>query len=168
MAIVAPSGDYIRMANMTASAQVCLLGQPAWSAQPGLSGLLSLCLVCLGQQSSQVSFLWYSEHFVTQEFLLLVLLSLAGTFKVLLKMLLYRVYHQVLTQSKDLAWPDVLTNLPKTDAQGLPKQWKFMLDPSFETFLSSHILNSLQQKKVLKFNMRFDDSVKRFFFKTTK
>ena len=38
-----------------------------------------------------------------------------------------------------LAWPDVLTNLPKTDAQ-----WK-MPDPSIETFLTSCGLNSLCQ-----------------------
>ena len=29
----------------------------------------------------------------------------------------YRIPHLDLIQSKDLAWPDVLTNLPKTDAQ---------------------------------------------------
>jgi hypothetical protein len=33
--------------------------------------------------------------------------------------LLYRVIYKELIQSKDLAWQDVLTNLPKTDAQWL-------------------------------------------------
>ena len=47
---------------------------------------------------------------------------------------MYRVNYQELTQSKELSRPNVLTNLPKTDAQWLPEMWKFMLDPIFETF----------------------------------
>ena len=59
----------------------------------------------------------------------------------------YRVPHLDLIQSEDLAWPDVLTNLSKTDAQWLPELWKFMPDPSFETFLTSHNLNGLRQER---------------------
>ena len=53
-----------------------------------------------------------------------------------------------------LAWPDVLTNLPKTDAQ-----WK-MPDPSIETFLTSCGLNGLRQKgcHILVKNRIFDDT----------
>ena len=30
-------------------------------------------------------------------------------------------FYKELTKSKDLAWPDVLKNLPKTDAQWIPE-----------------------------------------------
>ena len=39
-----------------------------------------------------------------------------------------------------------MINLPKTDAQWLPEMWNFMLDPLFETFLTSNGLNSLRPK----------------------
>jgi hypothetical protein len=64
-----------------------------------------------------------------------------------------------LTESKDLASPDVLTNLPKTDAQWLSKLWEFMPDPLFQTFLTSRGLNGLRTKRchILVKNWIFDD-----------
>ena len=52
-----------------------------------------------------------------------------------------------------------MTNLPKTDAQGLPELWKFMLDPLFENILTSDGLNSLRQKgcHILVKNWIFND-----------
>jgi hypothetical protein len=52
-----------------------------------------------------------------------------------------------------------LTNLPKTDAQWLPEEWKFMPDPPIETFLTSCGLNGLRQKgcHILVKNWIFDD-----------
>ena len=67
---------------------------------------------------------------------------------------------QNLTLSKDQARPDVLTNLPLTDAQWLSEKLTFMPDPPLETFLTSHDLNGLRQKgcPVLVKNWIFDDS----------
>ncbi len=71
----------------------------------------------------------------------------------------YRVNHLELTQSKDLAGPDVLTNLLETNAQWLPEWWKFMPDPLFKTFLTSRSPNGLCQKgcHILVKNWIFDD-----------
>ena len=50
-----------------------------------------------------------------------------------------------LTQSKDLAWPDVLTNLPKNDAQWLPEYLvEFYAWTTIRNFFD---LNGLRQKR---------------------
>ena len=69
----------------------------------------------------------------------------------------------ILTGSTIRNWYNVKTwdlNLPKkTNVQWVPEWWKFLPDQPFETFLTSHSLNSLHQKRyhILVKNWIFDD-----------